>query len=45
MDASVGVKMTIGNFTAQDTWRPHERRTLGVVSVAWRQTLLLTPRF
>jgi hypothetical protein len=44
-DASVGAKMTIGNLTVQNTWRPRERRTLDAASVAWRQTRLLTPRF
>jgi hypothetical protein len=35
MDPSVGVKITIGNLTAQDMWRPRERQMLDAASVAW----------
>jgi hypothetical protein len=45
MDPSVGVKITIGNLTAQDMWRPRERQMLDAASVAWWQTCLLTSRF
>jgi hypothetical protein len=34
-DASVGMKITVGNLTTQDMWWPRERQMLDAAFVTW----------